>query len=92
MLDYPDCFCVCFSLKMVKFELNQFIDQPSVEVLETCQKIFLFLVAQHYEISISRTLCKDELRACLMASLITKGVLPSETVPAAELAAPAAGS
>lgn len=55
----------------------------------------MFLIAQHYEILISRTLRKEELKACLVAGLFDKGVFPSmETVStsAAELAAPAAGS
>ncbi|KAK7166228.1 hypothetical protein R3I93_006107 [Phoxinus phoxinus] len=77
---------------MATFELNQFMDQPNVEVLETCRKNDLFLIAQHYEISISRTLRKAEVKACLVASLITKGVFPSETVSSAELVAPAAES
>ncbi|XP_039548082.1 uncharacterized protein LOC120493504 isoform X2 [Pimephales promelas] len=80
---------------MATFELSQFLDQPSVEALETCRKNDLFLIAQHYEISISRTLRKEELKACLVTSLINKGVFSSiEAVPtaAAELAIPAAGS
>lgn len=35
----------------------------------------LFVISQHYEISVSRALLKDS-RACLLAGLIDKGVLP----------------
>ncbi len=33
------CSLFCFFLNMATFDLNQFIDRPSVEGLEVCQKI-----------------------------------------------------
>ncbi len=40
---------------MATFDVTQFIDRPSVEGLEVCKKKDLYLIAQHYEISISKT-------------------------------------
>ncbi len=60
---------------MATFDLNDFIKQPSVEKLDNCQKDDLFVIAQHYETFVSRTLLKKDVKACLLAGLIEKGVL-----------------
>lgn len=78
---------------MATFDLNAFIKQPSLVELETCRKDDLFLLAQHFEISVSKTSLKKDLKACLVAGLVGKGVLPAEVnVPekSAELLAAAA--
>ncbi|XP_077940982.1 uncharacterized protein LOC144385285 isoform X1 [Gasterosteus aculeatus] len=78
---------------MATFELSRFIDQPNVEVLGTCRKSDLSLIAQHYGIPFSRTLRKAELKDCLVAGLVNKGVfsaMESSPTVAAELEAPAA--
>lgn len=46
-------------------------------MLETCRKDDLILIAQHFVIPVSRTLLKKDLKACLVAGLISKRVLPS---------------
>lgn len=45
-------------------------------MLETCRKDDLFLIAQHTEKPVSRTLLKKDLKVCLLAGLISKRVLP----------------
>ncbi len=94
-MDYP-LFAHCSVLfNMATFDLNQFIDQPSVEGLEVCRKNYLFLIAQHYEISIFRTQRKAEIKACVMSALLDRGVFPViEVVPteAAESVIDFAGS
>ncbi len=44
---------------MVTFDLNEFINQPSAAVLETCRKDDLFLISQHFEIPFSKTLLRS---------------------------------
>ncbi len=62
---------------MATFDLNVFLNQPSAAVLETCRKDDLFLISQYFEIPVSKTLLKKDLKACLVAGLISKNVLPS---------------
>ncbi len=43
-----------------------------------CRKDDLFLISQHFEIPVSKTLLnKKDLKACLLACLISKNVLPA---------------
>ena len=60
---------------MATFDLNEFVSQPSIAVLETCRKDDLFLIARHFEIPVSKTLLKKDLKACLLTGLINDGVL-----------------
>ncbi len=62
---------------MATFDLNEFVNQPSAAVLEMCRKDDLFLISQHFEIPVSKTLLKKDLKACLLAGLISKNVLPA---------------
>lgn len=73
---------------MATFDLNQFIDQPSVEGLGACRKNDLFLIAQHYEISVTKTQRKAKIKSSIMSALVHKGVFPQEAVPV-EAAGPA---
>lgn len=65
---------------MATFDLNDFIKQPSAKTLDYCWKDDLFVIPQHYEISVPRALLKKDLKACLQAGLIDKGVLPDAEV------------
>ncbi len=79
---------------MATFDVTQFIDRPSVEGLEVCKKNDLYLIAQHYDISISKTQRKAEIKACVISALLDKGVFPAiEILPteAAESVGDAAG-
>ncbi len=49
---------------MATFDLNEFVNQPSAAVLETCRKDDLFLISQHIEIPVSKTLLKRDLKVC----------------------------
>ncbi len=60
---------------MATFDLNEFLNQPSDAVL--CWKDDLFLISQHLEIPVSKTLLKKDLKACLLAGIICKNVLPA---------------
>lgn len=78
-----------FLLKMATFDLTKFIDQPSVEGLGACRKNDLFLIAQHYEISVSKTQRKAEIKACIMSALVNKGVFSSMGAVSVEAVGPA---
>ncbi len=76
------CTLICYSFKMATFDVTQFIDRPSVEGLEVCKKKGLYLIAQHYEILISKTQRKAEIKACVKSALLDKGVFSAiETLP-----------
>lgn len=62
---------------MATFDLDRFIDQPSVEGLDACRKNDLFLIAQHYEISVSKMQRKEEIKRCVLSHLTDQGVFPS---------------
>lgn len=61
---------------MATFEMTNFIKQPSFEKIDNYPKDDLIIFAQHYEILVSRGLLKKVVKACLLAGLIEKGVLP----------------
>lgn len=82
---------ICFFI-MATFDLNQFIDQPSVEMLEDCRKNDLLLIAQHYDISIIKTQRKAEIKAFITAALREKGIVPAtEDVQVPEVVADTEG-
>lgn len=66
---------------MATFDLNSFIKQPSLEGLKKCRKDDFFHIAQHFEIPVSKTALKRDLKACLTAGLIDRGVVPAENIP-----------
>ncbi len=45
---------------MAMFDLDDFIKQTSVEKIDNCQKDDLYVIAQHYDIFVSRTLLKKK--------------------------------
>ncbi len=65
---------------MAAFDLDDFIKQSSIEKLTNCRKDDLFVIAQHYEIFVSRKLLKKDAKAGLLAGLIEKGVLSDAEV------------
>lgn len=69
---------------MATFDLGEFIKQPNLEALETCRKDDLFIIAQHFEICVSKTMLKKELKACLVAGLLEKGALPLDVEETSE--------
>lgn len=77
---------------MATFDLNRFIDQPSVDGLDACRKNDLFLIAQHYEISVSKTQRKEEIKCCVLSHLTDQGVFPSVSLQVADPVTSAAGS
>lgn len=60
---------------MAGFDLNAFVFSPDLNQLDKCKKIELHDVADHYDISVSTSLGKAELKAVVLNGLISKGVI-----------------
>ncbi|GAA6088362.1 uncharacterized protein LOC122148207 [Tachysurus ichikawai] len=58
-----------------KFELDLFAIQPSVEQLDICRKDDLFLIADLYQIKVSRGAVKRDLKQVIFKHLVESGVL-----------------
>ena len=52
---------------MAQSVLAQFVENPSLELLTSCCKEDLFVVAAHYSIQVSRQLLKAELREVIVS-------------------------
>lgn len=57
------------------FVLQDFVNNPSVAQLELCRKDYLFLIANHYGVRVSKSLLKRELKALVLAGLAEQAVL-----------------
>lgn len=63
----------------MEFSLDEFMSSPSWEKLLKCKKADLLIVANCYDVSVSYSLRKVELRQALWEKLMEKGVLPTLT-------------
>ena len=63
-----------------KFNLHDFISNPSHESLEACRKDDLLSLAGHFNLSISRALLKSEIRKLVVKRLTEEGVLAATHV------------
>ncbi|KAJ8364471.1 hypothetical protein SKAU_G00133020 [Synaphobranchus kaupii] len=52
-----------------------FLEAPSVDVLDQCRKVDLCSIADHYEISVSRSWVKAEIKQVVLAGLVGQRVL-----------------
>uniref|UniRef100_A0A3B1K8B9 Gypsy retrotransposon integrase-like protein 1 n=1 Tax=Astyanax mexicanus TaxID=7994 RepID=A0A3B1K8B9_ASTMX len=57
--------------------LAAFVQAPSVDLLNVCRKDVLLEIAQHFGISVSKSLVKRELKRIVMEGLVDLGVLAS---------------
>ena len=57
--------------------VEDFVKSPSVELLNTCTRDQLLLIAGRFEITVKETL-KDAVKANVLGSLVTKGILKEE--------------
>lgn len=69
---------------MATFDLNAFVSLPDLSQLDKCKKTELYDIANHYEISVSTSLGKAELKAVVLNGLISKGVI-ALPVPVSDL-------
>lgn len=60
---------------MAGFDLNAFVFSPDLNQLDKCKKIELRDIADHYDISVSTSLGKAELKAVVLNGLVSKGVI-----------------
>ena len=60
---------------MAAFDLDGFISNPTLGKFDRCKKCDLYKLAEYYDISVSISLVKAELKAVLLESLISKGII-----------------
>lgn len=74
------------------FDVDAFVANPTLEVLNACRKGDLVDIARHYDIAVSSTLRVSEVREAVLAVLVEKGVLPggSELIEGASAVRPGA--
>ena len=65
--------------EMAPFDLDVFISNPTLGQFDRCRKCDLYKLAEYYEISVSISLAKAELKTVLLDSLIGKGVISLST-------------
>ena len=61
------------------FNVDDFVAQPSLDKLHPCTKEDLVVVADYFGIVVTKQAKKNVLKSELVAALIVKGVLPSDT-------------
>ncbi|KAJ3601250.1 hypothetical protein NHX12_032223 [Muraenolepis orangiensis] len=73
------------------FDLEEFIDSPSVAGLRSCRKNLL-VIAQHYGVAVRKAPRKLEVREAVLAGLVELGMLVSLEVLAEEKQGPGDGA
>uniref|UniRef100_A0AAV2KVV6 Uncharacterized protein n=1 Tax=Knipowitschia caucasica TaxID=637954 RepID=A0AAV2KVV6_KNICA len=69
------------------FILQDFIETPSLEILDRCRKDDLLCIAAHFGVSVQKQSLKREIKRVLIAGLITLGILsPNPSDPHGEVA------
>ncbi len=63
-----------------KFELDKFAVAPTEKQLEQCRKDDLLLIADFYDIAVSRSALKREIKEALHTELVKQKVLPGASV------------
>lgn len=63
----------------MEFSIKGFRQAPSCDVLESCRKIDLYVIADFYDIAIVKTDRKKELRDVIQTVLIKQGILQSSS-------------
>ena len=55
---------------------KEFVQSPSMEVLETLKKDMLMQIAEELQLEVRRSACKHELKRLIVEQLVDKDVLP----------------
>ena len=56
--------------------VKEFVQSPSMEVLETFKKDMLLQIVQELQLEVKRTTCKHELKRLIVEQLVNEDVLP----------------
>lgn len=60
---------------MASFDLEGFLNDPSLDRLDACRKVDLFAIASHFDFSFPKTIAKERLKELVMCMLVEKHVL-----------------
>ncbi|MED6285422.1 hypothetical protein CHARACLAT_029145, partial [Characodon lateralis] len=74
---------------MAQFNLKRFLESPSLELLESCQKDDLAQISAHFCIYYLRQFLKKELRNLVVEKLVELGVLVFSEISVSSVAQPA---
>lgn len=73
---------ICFLLIMsFIFSLEEFVEEPSLEVFYKCSKDQIIAIAEHYEVHVSKQSKKDVLKTDVLHGLVERGIFPPSVVP-----------
>ncbi len=61
----------------MEFSVEVFRQKPSYDILGLCRKNDLYLIADFYDISITKTARKKDVREVIEVALLQQGVLPA---------------
>ncbi len=61
---------VCSVVSMASFDLNTFLNKPSLEQLDSCKKDDLLMVASHFQIAVGKQSRKAEIRSVVYNRLV----------------------
>lgn len=59
---------------MAMFNLENFVNTPTLEQFDICRKDDLCVIAAHYDITVSKSLVKQELKSIILSGLVDKSV------------------
>lgn len=59
---------------MASFDLEAFVRDPSLDKLDSCRKVDLYVLAEHYDFVVPRTIVKVKLKELIMERLIAECV------------------
>ncbi len=61
---------VCSVVSMASFDLNKFLNKPSLEQLDSCKKDDLLMVASHFQIAVVKQSREAEIRSVVYNRLV----------------------
>ena len=64
--------------QLAPFHFGNFVSSPTLELLYFCQKDDFCLIAVHYNIPVSKSLIKSDLKISVVDGLVAQGLL---TIP-----------
>ena len=57
---------------MVEFNIEEFVESPSVEKLSDLRKVDWVSLAQHYEVNVRYTCKKEEIKVAVVSDLVSR--------------------
>lgn len=72
---------VWFKMSNIRFTLEEFLNNPSIELVHACRKDDLLSIAAHFDISVQKSLVKKEIKKRVLEELANLKVLTLSPAP-----------